>query len=67
MADTFNALMILPNLIALVLLSPIVFRKARDYFTLGEHSTEFGDVVTTADIVQEMGDTNLEHSEQEKK
>lgn len=32
MADTLNALMALPNLIALVLLSPVVFRLAREYF-----------------------------------
>ena len=33
MADTLNALMALPNLIALILLSPIVFKLTRDYFT----------------------------------
>jgi len=32
LADTLNALMALPNLIALVLLSPIVFKLTRDYF-----------------------------------
>ncbi|WP_043525894.1 alanine/glycine:cation symporter family protein [Litchfieldella xinjiangensis] len=32
MADTFNAMMAIPNLIALALLSPIVFRLTRDYF-----------------------------------
>lgn len=31
-ADTMNALMALPNLIALLLLSPIVFKVTRDYF-----------------------------------
>ncbi len=31
-ADTLNALMALPNLIALLLLSPVVFRLSRDYF-----------------------------------
>ncbi len=31
LADTLNALMALPNLIALLLLSPIVFRITRDY------------------------------------
>ena len=31
-ADTLNALMALPNLVALLLLSPIVFRLTRDYF-----------------------------------
>lgn len=31
-ADTLNAMMALPNLIALLLLSPVVFRLTRDYF-----------------------------------
>jgi AGCS family alanine or glycine:cation symporter len=31
-ADTFNGLMALPNLIALALLSPVVFRLTRDWF-----------------------------------
>jgi AGCS family alanine or glycine:cation symporter len=31
-ADTLNALMALPNLLALLLLSPVVFRLTRDYF-----------------------------------
>ncbi len=31
-ADTLNALMALPNLIALLLLSPVVFRLTREYF-----------------------------------
>jgi len=31
-ADTLNAFMAIPNLIALLLLSPIVFRLSRDYF-----------------------------------
>jgi AGCS family alanine or glycine:cation symporter len=31
-ADTLNALMAIPNLIALLLLSPVVFRLTRDYF-----------------------------------
>jgi len=31
-ADTLNALMALPNLIALLLLSPVVFRLSREYF-----------------------------------
>lgn len=31
-ADTLNALMAIPNLIALLLLSPIVFKLTRDYF-----------------------------------
>lgn len=32
LADTFNALMALPNLIALLLLSPVVFKLTRDHF-----------------------------------
>ena len=32
LADTLNALMALPNLIALLLLSPIVFKMTKDYF-----------------------------------
>ncbi len=32
LADTLNALMALPNLIALVLLSPVIFKLTRDYF-----------------------------------
>lgn len=32
LADTFNALMAIPNLVALILLSPVVFRLSRDYF-----------------------------------
>jgi len=31
-ADTLNALMALPNLIALLLLSPVVFKVTREYF-----------------------------------
>ncbi len=31
-ADTLNALMAIPNLIALLLLSPVVFRLTREYF-----------------------------------
>jgi AGCS family alanine or glycine:cation symporter len=30
-ADTLNALMALPNLIALILLSPVVFKLTREY------------------------------------
>ena len=33
LADTMNALMAIPNLIALLLLSPVVFRLTREYFT----------------------------------
>ena len=32
-ADTLNALMALPNLIALLLLSPVVFKLTREYFS----------------------------------
>jgi AGCS family alanine or glycine:cation symporter len=31
-ADTLNAFMAIPNLIALILLAPLVFRISRDYF-----------------------------------
>jgi len=34
-ADTLNALMALPNLIALLLLSPVVFKVTRDFFQAG--------------------------------
>ena len=33
LADTLNAMMALPNLIALLLLSPVVFRLTKSYFT----------------------------------
>jgi alanine or glycine:cation symporter, AGCS family len=33
LADTLNAMMAIPNLIALLLLSPVVFRVSRDYFS----------------------------------
>jgi AGCS family alanine or glycine:cation symporter len=32
LADTLNALMALPNLIALILLSPVVFKLTKSYF-----------------------------------
>ena len=32
-ADTLNAMMALPNLIALLLLSPMVFKLTREYFS----------------------------------
>jgi AGCS family alanine or glycine:cation symporter len=38
-ADTLNAFMAIPNLVALLLLSPLVFRMTRTYFAAGEHST----------------------------
>ena len=40
LADTLNALMALPNLIALLLLSPVVFRLTRDYFRDREAAAE---------------------------
>lgn len=36
-ADTLNALMAIPNLIALLLLSPVVFSLTREYFQAGGH------------------------------
>ncbi|MFC0268451.1 alanine/glycine:cation symporter family protein [Kushneria aurantia] len=36
LADTFNALMAIPNLIALALLSPLIFRLTREYFILNQ-------------------------------
>ncbi|PSJ44724.1 sodium:alanine symporter family protein [Zobellella endophytica] len=35
LADTLNAMMAIPNLIALALLSPVVFRLTREYFAKG--------------------------------
>ena len=32
LADTLNALMAVPNLIALIVLSPIVFKLTKDFF-----------------------------------
>lgn len=40
MADTLTGLMAAPNLIALLLLSPIVFRLARDYFDKEKEATD---------------------------
>ncbi|MDR2092420.1 MAG: sodium:alanine symporter family protein [Azoarcus sp.] len=37
LADLFNGLMAIPNLIALLLLSPIVFKLAREYFSPSEN------------------------------
>lgn len=39
-ADTLNAMMAIPNLIALALLSPIVFKLTREYFASGGKSEE---------------------------
>ncbi len=41
-ADTFNAMMMLPNLLALVLLHKVVVQMTEDYFTKGEDSVEIG-------------------------
>ena len=38
--DVLNGLMALPNLIALVILSPLVLKLSRDYFTKPVHSIE---------------------------
>jgi AGCS family alanine or glycine:cation symporter len=35
LADTLNALMAVPNLIALILLSPMVFKLTKDFFANG--------------------------------
>jgi len=40
LADTLNALMAIPNLIALLLLSPLVFQLTREYFAKGEGASE---------------------------
>lgn len=65
MADAFNALMIIPNIVALVLLSPIVIKKARDYFKIGEHSTEIAEVMTIADSVQDLEPVEFEKAPEE--
>ncbi len=41
-ADTFNAMMMIPNLLALVLLHKVVVGLTNDYFTKGEQSVEMG-------------------------
>jgi len=40
LADTLNALMAVPNLIALILLSPVVFKLTREYFASGGASED---------------------------
>ncbi len=42
LADTLNALMAIPNLIALALLSPVVFKLTREFFASGGMSEEKG-------------------------
>jgi len=37
-ADTLNAAMAIPNLIALALLSPVVFKLTKEYFEQQKHS-----------------------------
>ena len=39
-ADTLNAFMAIPNLIALLLLSPVVFQLSRSYFSRSSASAE---------------------------
>jgi len=39
-ADTLNALMALPNLVALIMLSPVVFSLTRDYFSKGRAAAD---------------------------
>jgi len=46
-ADTLNAMMALPNLIALVALSPVVFKLTRTYFSDQKASTKVSSVATT--------------------
>jgi AGCS family alanine or glycine:cation symporter len=41
LADTLNALMAIPNLIALLLLSPLVFKLTKDFFANGMVETPF--------------------------
>lgn len=40
LADTLNALMAIPNLIALLLLSPVVFKLTKEYFASGGKSED---------------------------
>jgi AGCS family alanine or glycine:cation symporter len=42
LADTLNAMMAIPNLIALALLSPIVFKLTKEFFASGGQSEEPG-------------------------
>ncbi|NVK16147.1 MAG: sodium:alanine symporter family protein [Rhodobacteraceae bacterium] len=42
LADTLNAMMAIPNLIALALLSPIVFKVTKEFFATGGKSEETG-------------------------
>ena len=60
-------MMIIPNVIALALLSPIVVKKARDYFKIGEHSTEIAEVRTIADSVEDLEKIEFEEIPDEEK
>ncbi|UWQ49019.1 sodium:alanine symporter family protein [Leisingera caerulea] len=42
LADTLNAMMAIPNLVALALLSPIVFKVTKEFFATGGKSEEAG-------------------------
>ena len=42
LADTLNAMMALPNLIALALLSPVVFKVTKEFFATNGQSEEPG-------------------------
>jgi len=44
LADTLNALMAIPNLIALLLLSPVIFKLTGEFFSSGGASEELGAV-----------------------
>ena len=41
LSDLFNGLMALPNLVALILLSPVVFRMTKEYFAEASHKRLF--------------------------
>jgi AGCS family alanine or glycine:cation symporter len=40
MSDALNGMMAIPNLIALVLLAPVVFRLTREYFADENHDRQ---------------------------
>jgi len=51
LADTLNAMMAIPNLIALMLLSPVVFKLTKEYFSnqrSEEHTSELQSQSTTS-------------------
>ena len=43
LADTLNAMMAVPNLIALALLSPIIFKLTKEFFDSDGKSEEAGE------------------------